>query len=587
MQRQVKDSAELRRILALPWRDWTGDADRIAREVTALLKRPGGEMTLFPQQAVALKEAWENQGALIGLGVGDGKTLISFLLPYVLESQRPLLLTLANLVEKTKRDQRELSKHWWIPAHLEIQSYERLGRLQLKEFLLHRQPDLIVDDEAHRLKNLRTAAVATRVDIYVQARRDPKSPIHGPIRKVVMSGTLTEDSVKNYAHMARWCLPRTCPVPTNHVDIEDWSSALDEDGTEDWERVQPGALVQMLAPGEEPTLPNIRRAYGRRLSGTPGVIFSRNERLGVSLLVRAVPAVQSCPTPEWLALRLKEHGIEPHSRAIDAAFQLLIRKWETPDGRELIEASEVWSQACAIGQGFYHIWDPPPPQEWLARRKAWGQFVRSKRGRKYHSPLDVATHFPDSPELAAWQEIRHVYDETKHRKAVWLCDSVVHMAAAWLGNAQNRHGIVWVKNPSFGRALSEMSGRPYFGRKGRDEAGRYIEDAEGPIIASIDSNHAGRNLQHKWHRNLITRHPSSGNVTEQLYGRTHRHGQKADQVVVEVYTGCAEHVAALWKAWQRAQYQRDTMQQQYRLTYCDLDFPRLDEASLKGPRWDR
>lgn len=69
-------------------------------------------------------------GGLFGpIPVGEGKTLISLLAPYLLQAQRPVLLLPAMLVEKTHRERAELSKHWHIPLNIRLISIESLGRV--------------------------------------------------------------------------------------------------------------------------------------------------------------------------------------------------------------------------------------------------------------------------------------------------------------------------------------------------------------------------------------------------------------------------------------------------------------------------
>lgn len=588
----VRNSAEFQRIRSLPRREWASYGKALSDQITPLLARPGGTMRLFPQQAVALQEIHQLQGGAIALGVGEGKTLISLLAPYVLGSQRPLLVLPANLIDKTKRDQRELARDWLIPSHLKMISYEWLGRTGAKDELAHYQPDLVILDEAQMAKNAkgsRASACAIRLMLYAQERRSKRASF----RAVVMSGTFTTSSYKEFSHLFWMALMGLSPVPLSHMDLEEWCSALDEDGVADWERVQPGVLEWFLAAGVPATLENVRKACGLRIVQTPGVVASLNERLGVPLLVRAWPVVESTGrTPTRLTERVRtindsgtvHKPLRLCGRAIDDALELLIRKWELPDGRELFDGKDVWRHANEILLGFYYVWEPPPPREWVEARREWGRFVRSKRGSKYHSTLDVANHFPDEETLVHWQEVRDTYDPEKCKAPVWLCDSVVDACTEWMH--KNRHGIVWTRHIAFAERLATKSGLPYFGRKGLDANGVYIEDASGPIIASVKSNYKGRNLQKKWHTALCPSFPSSGEIAEQMIGRMHRTGQRASQVVIDVYVGGAEHLAAFWAAHRKAQFQASTLQQQFRLMYCDLDMPPL-VSQVSGPRWDR
>ena len=164
MHESVRGTSELARILAIPRRGSSAEdfGRSIAPQLTALLKTPQGTQSLRAMQACALHDIGVYGGAFCPLGVGEGKTLITLLAPYVLNAQRPLLLLPANLIEKTERDRRRLSEHWRIPNNIRLFSYEMLGRVQSAGELEVYAPDLILADECHKLKN-RHAAVTRRV----------------------------------------------------------------------------------------------------------------------------------------------------------------------------------------------------------------------------------------------------------------------------------------------------------------------------------------------------------------------------------------------------------------------------------------
>jgi len=67
--------------------------------------------------------------------------------------------------------------------------------------------------------------------------------------------------------------------------------------------------------------------------------------------------------------------------------------------------------------------------------------------------------------------------------------------------------------------LAKESGGSYFRQLGLDAKGTFIEDADGPIIASVAANSEGRNLQGKWCDNLLTACPADAEKLEQVIGR--------------------------------------------------------------------
>ena len=144
----VESTPEIERIAALPRRVWTDEAAReLAVLLTRELKTPRGTMELRPVQAVALYEAMECGGLFGPIRVGGGKTLITLLLPLVLEAKRPVLLLPATLVDKTWHDRKILAEHWRLPTNLQIISYELLGLVQSAEKLEYIRPDWIITDE--------------------------------------------------------------------------------------------------------------------------------------------------------------------------------------------------------------------------------------------------------------------------------------------------------------------------------------------------------------------------------------------------------------------------------------------------------
>jgi hypothetical protein len=69
------------------------------------------------------------------------------------------------LVDKTNRERIELSKDWRIPLNIRLVSIESLGRVNAANLLEAYRPDVIIVDEAHKLKN-KKAAVTRRYNRY-------------------------------------------------------------------------------------------------------------------------------------------------------------------------------------------------------------------------------------------------------------------------------------------------------------------------------------------------------------------------------------------------------------------------------------
>lgn len=554
----VRNSPELERIVALPRRELKPD---LGAELTELLKKPKGTMTLRPVQAQALEELHDFGGLLGPIRVGAGKTLITALAGTVLEAKRPLLLIPAKLRQKTKIEFYELALHWQFTMP-EILSYEMLSHADHAADLLKLQPDLIVADEAHKLKNLK-AAVTRRVGRYLDRTETAF---------VGLSGTITKRSLRDYAHLAEWALGKQLsPLPTVWSVIEEWADCLDE-SVDALKRLAPGQLDRLYGP-EERTLDDpvaaSRQAFRRRLVETPGVVTTAETAVDCALNITPI-RLPDCPK-------------------IEEAFQHLLTYWETPDGWPITDAPSLSRHAKELSLGFYYVWDPRPPSEWLQARKEWARACREvlKHNRRdLDSELQVVRacdlgHYPAAAEaLAAWRAIRDSF--VPNTRAEWISDEALLQTHRWLCRNE---GIAWVEHVAFATQLSELNGWKYYGRQGLNRDGQPIEKASGPIIASVLANSEGRNLQH-YNQNLLVSCQSSGARLEQVLGRTHREGQQADEVSVDIFCGSFDHWLSLEQARKDARYIEDSTGQPQKLNQATIEWPSLEEIeTLSGFKW--
>lgn len=554
-------SAELARVSKIPRRTWSAErVEEVARELTAALKTPGGTMELRPKQAVALYEVGEMGGLFGVLRCGSGKTLVSLLAPVMVDAKNPLLLVPAALVEKTRRDSGKLAEHWHLPEKLTVRSYELLGQAQAAEMLDEIDPDFVVCDEAHKLKHL-SSARSRRVRRWFNAHRG--------VGCVAMSGTMTRRSLLDFAHVIRWCLPaHGVPLPHSYNDLEQWADALDERASGE-RGASPGALKILCGPDElaiwdvEPRRA-ARLAYRRRLVETAGVVATAETEVDASLTVRSVEP--------------------PVAPAVEEAFARLRRDWETPDGWPVSDAITQARHARELAAGFFYFWSPRPPRHWLEARRAWCAFVRKvlSHSRSLDSEKQVKDAHPAAPELLGWQRVAGDFEPTT--VAQWVDDGVVRYAAEW---AERERGIVWVEQTCFGERLEDEYGLSYYGDEGRTRAGAYIEDHPPgePLAASVHSNREGVNLQ-AWAANLITCPMPNGERLEQVLSRTHRDGQKADEVTVDVVVACAEHLRGFWTAVRECEYVYETTGSPQKLLVAGIDVPRPEAAFRFGPRWE-
>lgn len=562
----VQDSAELRRILEIPRRVWTQEqAAELARVMTEAFRTRTGTQTLRPVQAIALAEMAQWGGAFLPIRVGGGKTLISLLAPRMFPHvSRPLILLPAALRDKTRRELAEYRKHWILPAFVRIESYETLSRAGAADFLEQYQPDLIVADEGHKLKNP-GAAVTKRVARYLRKHRNQ-------CVFVIMSGTITKRSIRDFAHLTSWALPKTNPCPEDFNVLDEWSRALDVN-VHPSRRLAPGALNLLRYDPEE----DIRRAFRRRLVQSPGVV-----------------ATQEGPLP--IGLRIRSHALAlPES--LRQAYDRLRTSWTTPDDWPIEDGVALWRHARELATGFYSRWNPRPPDDWRDARRAWAAVCReilSSNRRNLDTELQVrqaveAGLYPEASEiLARWKAIAPTFEV--HAEAVWLSDETID----WIADHARRHGpcLIWTDRPAVGNRLADRHGFRFYANLGLDATGRFVErhdpERDGSCVVSINANREGRNLQ-AWSRNLVVDVPPNGAIWEQMLGRTHRDGQRAEVVSVDVLFGCIEDVEAFWRAVKDSDYAEAMTGQAQKLVHADVeDVEDVETARMRtGPQWQK
>lgn len=553
----VRHSKELDRIIKLPRRIWTPEASaELAGQMTEVLRTPTGKQSLRPIQAIALLEIGLYGGMLGPMRPGAGKTLVMFLAPYILDAKRPVCLMPAKLRAEKYKQLQELSLDWRVAYWLSILSYEALSRVSKENYLEDIKCDMLLADEAHKLKNPK-AACTKRVKEYRKA--------HAEMPYVPVSGTFMKRSVHDFAPQSDWALGAQSPVPREWPIVEEWANCIDEK-PRTLTRTEPGALV--IFSGGDDELNAVREGIGRRIVETPGVVASFDTLVDCSLVISKI-------------------RLEPDTATYEA-FAKLRKDWETPDEWPLVGGLDVYRHARELALGFYYRWIPRAPRPWIEARRDWARFVRDdlahNRSRRY-SELQVALACSrgelDDRAYLAWKNIKKSF--VPNTETVWISEVPLRRCIEW---AAEGPGIIWTEHTSFANRLSEVSGIPYCGAGGVDKNGRTIESYAGEtVIASLRSSGEGRDLQ-AWDRGLITSPMSSGDAWEQLLARWHRDGQKADEVSADVFSACAEHEQAFAQAQADAIcIAKETLQDQ-RLCYSDVLWPETPDLDI-GPVWTR
>ncbi len=559
----VKDSSELRRILAIKRRPLASSS---APDLTDRYRKASGTMRLFRIQSAALFEM-RNAGGLFGpCGVGSGKTLISLLAQRAMDSKQTVILVPPALKAQLQNvDIPRLAKQWQIDlARIRVVTYNQLSSASSADILEEIKPDLIVADEAHNLR-YRTAARTKRFLRYMKANPG--------CRFVGLSGTMTRKSLNDYQHLAELALGKNSPLPNHYPTLADWAEAIDVSD----DPMPPGALLQFCTDEELAEIAKlsedleaegvsfkiqdiVRKAFRRRVVETPGVVATEESALGTSLIINAArPKVP----PDVLNMIADVRG-----------------RWVTPDGDELTDALSVARITRQLAAGFYYrpVWPGGIPDvEWLTARREWNKEVReilrlSRKG--LDSPMLIASAIErgdyKSEFYDAWKKVKDRPEPP--REAVWVNDFLVREAIEWVKNnaAKTTPALVWYSHDAFGRKLAELSGLPFFGpgSKASEELTKVDAKKTPAIIVSARAHGTGKNLQ-TFSLNLITTPISSGADAEQLIARTHRPGQEADEVRVDVFVHTPETLAAFRSSVRDAGYIEATQGQRQKLNFAE------------------
>lgn len=553
---------EFERIIQLErwnWRD-AQDLDELVDEMTRRFLKPGGTGRLLPMQAVGLY-SYIVYGKLCNVAnVGSGKTLLSALIPTAGENVRPLHITYAKLQRKTVREFRALAENWRVHQGFKFISAEKLSTAGAANFLTDYDPDVVLVDESHLFKSPKSGRTK-RMKRFLKGKPSCKF--------VPLTGTPGDDSINNIAHIQEWVHGESSPVPRAYNEITQWCQALDPVVTL---RRAPGALTDFVADGDY-TLQGVRRAVGLRIEQTPGNVFHRTSKeVQCSLYLDAV----KIDLPE----------------EVERAFEH-VRKHETaPDGREFVDI-QIHNALTTMSLGFYRVFKEIPPKSWSEARRNWRRFVADICAQSkfaLDTPKQVANlvikgDLDAGDVYTTWLEIEPTF--VSQTVVVWLDDTSVNFAKNWL---HEHESPVWSPYPEFSQRVAKESDRLFFWRQGL--AGKLsIEDYDGSqgCVLSTQSNYLGRNLQDRYSKFLVFAPPARSDILEQLIGRFHRQGQKAEQVEGTFFLGSIETFEALMRARERAKNDRDlNRNESCKLLSCDWLVPDWPEVrKWKGPRWEK
>jgi hypothetical protein len=548
---------EAQRLVELPIEEPI-DAENAAQEYTrAYAHSPNAPtMTLRPIQGQMLAEAKRAGGLVAMAACGEGKTLTSLLLPSVLGAKRPLILLPASMRAQYMSDRASYGEHFRL-VDMPCMSYEGLSSPGQVAKLDELAPDLIICDEAHHLKNLRSARVR-RLESYL---------LKSGALFCALSGTLVSRSLREYAHVANWALGVWSPLPRPNDLIEAWARVIEDKDALKTQRAWHDASAWRFDTDPE-------RALHKRLRCARGVVITRSQEVGASLVIERRSYRQPTKLKEAISKLLETQDV------VSATHDVL-----TPEALErIVDSRDLWTPQDAVysrvwaqvAMGFVYVWEwggRAPDTEWIEARRAWSSAVQwglDRFGYDSEALLKRAivkgeiTHKRLTGAFDAWEAVSDRPAPTT--KAIWLDDTWARDIATW-ATKQDDPPLVWVGLHAVADKIASLTGAAVYGG-GAEASARLNErkDRAHLAVVSIASHGTGKNLQ-AWGRQIVA-HPLAHPARwEQMLARTHRPGQLRDEVSCAVYAH-GLFGRAFRRAVDDARYVYETTGQKQRLTYA-------------------
>lgn len=501
--------------------------------------------SLTPIQLAALTAVYVAGGAFLMIGVGHGKTLIAMLAPQVLQAKRPLIMVPSGLEDSLNTEREKWLPHFRIPD-FGVLKYSELQQPSSSLWFDGYQPDLIVMDEAQNAKNPQASRTWRILDYLAKNPR---------CRLIVMTGTITSQSPKDYAHLLEGAFGEFAPLPRIGV-----GSALDA-----WHNVisPKGKIVATDASRVKPLLAQYPHAQGETLRER-----SQNALFAHLVWSRGIVATVESSCPKDIYLEKLDMPLMPQN--ISDAITHCIRHHERPNGIPFLDENEEGAVIRQLECGFYYWTDfgAAPPDlvdRWKRARSLWmrslAHEMRTARAPGYDSPYLITCAVEAGHADKYMTETYHAWRQIEHAcvpfvRAEWVSDYLMCDAVGrW--HFDKEPCILWYRYRAIGEWLRKW-GATVFAEGDRPDITQKV-----PIhcAMSIRAHGTGRNLQ-LWRYNRIMNMPGDGGITEQLFGRTHRLGQTRD-CFFDVYLNAPGMQRNLRTARESAEYiQRTTGQKQ-------------------------
>lgn len=629
-----KMPSELDRILSLPiqgsiTRELANEAS--FRLVSAQKYQEG--FRLFLPQAEAFLTFKSLGCGFFPIGVGEGKTLITLWMANYAYTQwqgfhkiillvpSSLILQLVKISIPWAREHISLS----IPIYnvgkqtkerrknlvdmdrpgLYIMPYSLLSTLDTDYLLQKIDPKLIICDEGQNLAN-RDSARSKRLFRYISTKYTERNDyVHG----VVLSGTLTKKSIKDYWHLIDWCLGQYSPLPRQRSLACDWGRVLDALGEALPDTV--GCLVPLFEwavqnfPEEtfQANQTGFRKAYMVRLKTMPGVVATGEDSLGTRLDIH--PAVNS---PVGADCKACHNDLKELQRRV-------IDDWISPSGDDIEYAIHKFRYLYELSSGMFYeqLW---PSLDKIERQskctsqeaekyleqaqyhhellqiyhKALRNFLLYSSKQGLDTPLMVGKSMADHGERFVPQDLYRAWVDAKNlefegmparisvpkRICPYKIDFAIEVAKTW-----KKGGVIWTYHRDVGDWMYEKASKVFprvFLCQQGNKANSIILDpanSDAIIVASIKAHGVGKELQH-FQNQIFLQWPRGAADAEQLLGRLHRSGQEADEILAPILNSDEFDHAVFSACLNEAVYAQQTTGKKQRLLYANyLSFPKF------------
>jgi hypothetical protein len=499
-----------------------------------------------------------------------------------------------------------------------IYTYSMLSTPTGEEELRSIAATLHICDEAQRIANRSSArtkrwlGVVDKIEEALLAGRLGPDVTAKHVEVLALSGTITRKSVKDYSHLAELALINASPVPMHGQSIYELSTAIDQDhegtGLSEEEQRRVGMFLTWASQNginwsdeKYQTYSRremLREAYQLRLRSSPGVIGSSDVGVEASLIIA------------WSEPQRPRNA---STELMVTHMQNVVEKMQTPDGDEIDFAMHSFKWLWELSSGFYNSLQWPAVDVVVRTQAMKNKPVSTSEAtaiilasQEHHALLQAYhvqlrrflknTYIPkcDTPMLVAAEITRQIegkernhrlpsdlidaykvqkearFDEMIERfsMAVRICDYKPAAAVQWAEEHAKKDvgGYIWFHHPELGRwtceLLKEAGIEHTFAPAGHNDA----PFKSGIIVASY-AHGTGKNLQHQ-SRNLFLELPQTALTMEQTIGRTHRSGQKADDVRCDVYVGNGFELALYNHLLAQADYIQATTGMAQRLCYA-------------------